>query len=136
MGQHYTHFTSEKRAAFLAFLASGGTVAAAARSIGMSRMNAYLTRDADPAFAAEWDAAIDEGTEQLEQVAIQRGIEKSDVLLIFMLKGRKPDTYRDNLNLKHSGDAEQPIVTEHRTNPTAVKAAEDAYIAARNSPSE
>jgi hypothetical protein len=131
MGQQYTHFTPEKRVAFLAHIAAGGTVTAAARSIAMSRRNAYFVRDADPEFAAAWDDAWEEGTERLEQVAIERGMEKSDVLLIFMLKGRKPDTYRDNASVKLSGDPDAPIVTQQKADPDALRAAELAYLAAR-----
>src|SRR5207253_2000949 len=38
----------------------------------------------------------------LEAVAIKRAHDGSDVLLIFLLKARRPDVYRDNHRVEHT----------------------------------
>jgi transposase-like protein len=148
-----TKLTREKEAAFLDVLARGGSVTKAARTVGLSRQAMYQRRDADAQLAARWDAAWQEGIETLEDEGIRRateGVTKekgvyfrgdlvateveinySDTLLMFFLKGRKPDTYRDNASVKLSGDASAPIVTQQKADPDAIRAAELAYLAAR-----
>lgn len=97
---------------FLVSLASYGNVTAAASAAGVSRGFAYESRHDDPAFASDWDAALDIGTSALEDEARRRafeGVEKpiyqggslvgqvqeySDTLLIFLLKAHRPK-YRD-----------------------------------------
>lgn len=55
-----TRWTGAKAAAFLKALASHGKVAAAARSVGMSRQAAYRLRARAPKFAEMWDWAMRE----------------------------------------------------------------------------
>lgn len=57
-------------------------------------LDGALFRCAD-AFAAEWDEAVDEGTDVLEDVAFRRAVDGSDRLLIFLLKARRPEKFRD-----------------------------------------
>ena len=134
-----TKFTLQKRDAFLAVLSRGGTATKAARAAGITRVRAYQVRDEDPDFAARWDAAWAEGTETMEDdghrrategVTREKGVyhrgllvgtevvtEYSDTLLMFMLKGRKPDTYRETLKHQVGGDPtnDTPIlVREYR----------------------
>jgi hypothetical protein len=42
-----------------------------------------------------WDAARESGTDLLEDCARRRAIERSDTLLIFLLKARRPHVYRE-----------------------------------------
>ncbi len=130
MPENPTKLTPEKCDDFFGILAEGGSVTKAARAIRMSRVYLYEVRASDPAFAARWDDAWQQGSETLVDVAVSRGVDKSDNLLMFVIKQRLPE-FRDSMSLKHSGDAENPIVTEQRTNPGAVKAAEDAYLIAQ-----
>ena len=124
-----TKLTLQKRAQFLHCLRLGDTVTHAAERICLARGYMYQLRAADPAFASEWTLAIEEGTELLEQAALtrgrdgwdepvyQRGIQVgvirkySDVLLMFMLKGRLPEKYREHLsaNVNISGVAVKAI---------------------------
>ncbi len=103
-----TKFTAKKRETFLSMLAEGWSVTKACRAIGISRRCAYDHRSADADFAAEWDAAWEEGGDVIEDEMLRRaveGVEKpvyqggvlvglvqeySDTLMIFALKGRKP----------------------------------------------
>ena len=114
--------TQKRRAAFLASLSEGFSVGGSAIKAGMSRRAAYEWREADEAFARDWDAAVEEGTELLEDEARRRafeGTEKpvfqngqlvghiqeySDTLLIFQLKARRPEKYRDNHKVDLTGD--------------------------------
>lgn len=120
------HPTAKKRARFLAALAGCGNVTRAAEAAGIHRDTAYAWRHADPAFAADWDSAFDEAAPVLEEEAFRRahdGVEEpltcgkglvldadgvpvtvhrySDTLLMFLLKGVKPEKYRENV--RHSG---------------------------------
>lgn len=107
------YVTRRNKKSFLEAFARIGIVTPAAAEIGISRQTVYDWRKADPEFAAEMDAACEESTDLMEQEAHRRGVagydkpvyqggvlvgtirEHSDTLLIFMLKARRPETYRD-----------------------------------------
>lgn len=115
--------TPERQSAFLAALASsGGNVTRACEAVDISRLCAYKWRDNDPEFAEAWDHAKQVGADVLEDEAIRRaheGVDEpvfykgkklrttvrkySDTLLIFLLKGARPDKYRDNAKIEHTG---------------------------------
>lgn len=118
---HYTEWTPEKAADFLELIAQGHTATHAAEQCRVSRSAAYKHRESDKLFAAAWKDAEAAGTEVLEEEAFRRAkqgvlepvyqggskvgtIRKySDTLLIFLLKARKPETYRENATVKHEG---------------------------------
>ena len=87
--------TERQRAKFLLALAQGWSVTKAAKAGGIPRQTAYNWREADEAFARAWDDAIEAGTDMLEDVAIKRAKAKSDTLLIFSLKARRPEKFKD-----------------------------------------
>ena len=86
------------------------------------RASAYEWRDDDPKFAQEWKKAIEVGADLLEEEALRRAVqgvqrpvyqggrlvgnvrEYSDTLLIFLLKGAKPQKYAERTNHNHSGN--------------------------------
>ena len=84
------------RPAFLAALADCGVVRYAAEEAGVSRRTAYRAREADESFRDGWDDALQAGADALEAEARRRALSGSDTLLIFLLKGARPATYRDN----------------------------------------
>lgn len=110
-----------KKAAFLAAYAKLGNVTSAAKVAKCDRPTVYVWRREDPGFATAMNEAAEEATEHLEAEARRRAVrgtlrpvfhqgeqcgvirEYSDTLLIFLLKGRKPETYRDNSKVEHSG---------------------------------
>jgi hypothetical protein len=94
-----TKLTAKKRGRFLEVLAGGGSVTAGAAAIAVSRTALYNLRASDDSFAAEWDAAIEAGTDALEDEAVKRAKESSDTLLIFLLKGRRPQKFKDKVEL-------------------------------------
>lgn len=111
--------TPQKQARFLEALAAYGNVTQAAKACGMARRTLYDWRREDAAFAAAWDEASELGANALEDEARRRAFkgtlkpvyqrgekvgtvrEYSDTLLIFLLKGAKPEKYRENV--RHSG---------------------------------
>ena len=125
--------------AFLAAFAEFGIVTAACGEAGISRQTAYKRREDDELFARLWTDVETVTTERMEAEARRRAVEGwvereefetvrnketgelerhpsvivrkySDTLLMFMLKARRPDTYRERV--EHTGAGGGPI--EHR----------------------
>ncbi|MBT5879739.1 MAG: hypothetical protein HOH46_11835 [Rhodospirillaceae bacterium] len=87
----------------------------------------YEWKEKDEAWRDSWEQAWHLGVDALEEEALRRGVEGflepvwyngeivghrrkySDNLLIFMLKGRRPGTFRDNASIEHSGQAGAPL---------------------------
>lgn len=106
---------------FIQRLSETGNISASCRKAGITRQRAYQVRDEDVAFAQAWDEALVISVENLELEARRRAelgvlepvyhqgaqvgtISKySDTLMIFLLKAHKPDMYRDNQHVQHSG---------------------------------
>jgi hypothetical protein len=127
--------TPARRARFLAHLAEGHAVKYAAEAVRLSRNRLYELRQTDPAFAAAWAAAEDAGTEVLEEAARRRAVEGvvhetpiyyqgdhvgtvvetkySDGLLMFLLKARRPEKYRERQDVHHSGRVDLPVQVSH-----------------------
>lgn len=116
------HVPSDWQGRFLKALAQYGNVSYAAKYAGVSRGHAYETRNADPGFAVQWSDALDQSADVLEKEAWRRAVqgtkrkkgiyyegeqiatevitEYSDTLLIFLLKGARPQKFRDNQHLE------------------------------------
>lgn len=90
----------KKIEAFLSVLREGSSVTAACRAVDISTPTAYKWRQEIPEFAAAWEAAIESGTDLLEDEAKRRALKTSDTLLIFLLKGRRPEKFRDNMKVQ------------------------------------
>lgn len=124
-----TDRTPKKRAAFLtSLIETGGNVSRACEAAGIARQRVYEWRSADADFAAAWDEAVEAGTDELEEEARRRAYEGvdepvfyqgetcgtvrkySDTLLIFLLKGRRPDKYRDSVKHEVGGADGGPVV--------------------------
>lgn len=111
---------------FLKHFAEYGNVTAAAKAAGVERNTVYVWQERDDQFVAAFREAEIMATETLEQEARRRaveGVEKqrrvfdnrgnlideyteyqySDTLLIFLLKARAPEKYRDRIGVEHSG---------------------------------
>lgn len=89
-----------------------GTVTQACRVTGIGRTTVYDRRNADDQFAQAWTEVEDETTEAMEREAYRRAVDGfdrngerhySDTLLIFMLKARRPEKYRDQVKVEHAG---------------------------------
>jgi hypothetical protein len=117
---------------FLAALAAGGVVAAAASAAGISRTQAYRCKSENPEFAKKWtdalESAIDAAESELYRRAVQ-GVEKpvyycgtqcgtvreySDALLKFYLASRRRSVFGEQVQHEHSGPGGQPISVSHQ----------------------
>lgn len=121
-------FAAKKRQKFLEALATCGNVTSAAREAGITPRRLYQVRAKDEAFATEWDECAELGTQALEDEARRRAYEGvlepvtsvkgivhnddgtplmvrkySDTLLIFLLKGSRPQKYRERSDVRVSG---------------------------------
>jgi hypothetical protein len=106
--------SGKDRDCFLEAVAHGWSVTAAAQRAGHPRSTFYLLRDRDEEFKAAWAEAIEAGTEVLEDEARRRAVDGYDEetfdgegqllrrvrrydspLLQLLLRGRRPDKYRE-----------------------------------------
>jgi hypothetical protein len=114
------------RTPFLAALCKSPNVTGAAKAAGIKRDAAYDAYHADPAFAADWESAINAALDIAEGELYRRAVkgikrpatiagrrelitEHSDTLLIFLLKSHRPGIYRETLRQEHSGPGGGPI---------------------------
>ena len=98
--------THPKKRAFLLAYMQTGVVTAAAKAAKIDRRTVYNWLDSDPDFAEAMEQAKEAVVDMLEHEAIKRATTgKSDTLLIFLLKGMKPEKYSDRLRaeIEHSG---------------------------------
>lgn len=96
--------TDRARETFLESLRLVPNVSAASRAAGFGRSAAYQWRNEDSEFAMEWDEAIEESIDSLEQVAFERAKDQSDRMLEILLKAHRPDKYVEKRLVEHSGD--------------------------------
>lgn len=146
--------TLEKEREFLEALASTCSVAKACTIAKITRQRVYEWREEDPDFAIAWERAKQLGADVLEDEAVRRahqGIGKpiyykgelvdtvreySDTLLIFLLKGAKPDIYKDRISSEVSGPGGGPLTIDS-DQPSTLAAIIAAGIARANAkPSE
>jgi hypothetical protein len=131
----------EWKAAFLTALGEHGMVTLACQTIGIGRSTAYEARQSDEQFALAWADVEELTTEKMEREAYRRAVEGvqrdvlfqgdkvgeerhySDTLLIFMLKSRRPDRYRDNVKIEHSGTVAHRLEAPEDAQRRAVQAA-------------
>lgn len=109
--------TPEKLAPFLGLIAQGYTISHAAKVAGFSRYAVYRLKADNAAFADALAEAEEAGTQFLEEEARRRAVEGverplvsngqviatvrdySDTLLIFLLKARRPNVYRERFSV-------------------------------------
>ena len=138
--------TAATRARFLEVLATTANISRAIEAVKAERSAIYAWRREDEDFAKDWDAALDLGTDVLEDEAIRRGHEGvdrpvyqggknvgtvreySDALLVTMLKARRPDKFKDRMAAELTGKNGGPIV--HRVDLTGLTDEELAAVEA------
>lgn len=117
--------TPRRRERFLAALREQPNVTRAARAVNVTRRATYNWREADEQFAQEWDDAIQEGCDRLEEEAWRRahdGVEEgvyyqgdkvdtvrrySDRLMERLLEAHRPERFRHRHEL--SGPGGEPL---------------------------
>ena len=87
--------TGKQRTVFLAALEQGYSVTFARKKAGLDRATVKAWRSGDDGFAEAWDAAVEAGTDLLEDLARERVATGGDSLLMFLLKSRRPEKYRE-----------------------------------------
>ena len=110
---------------FLAFLARNGNVTLSAQEAGIARATAYDALQTDKVFSQAWEDAMEQASDVLEREAWRRAAEGvdqpvfyrgevvghvrkySDVLLMFLLNGARPDKYRERLATPSAGKTEE-----------------------------
>ena len=86
---------SKRKTAFLEQFARAGTIAGACRLVGISRECVTSWRNNDPAFEqAFMDTELDI-TNTLESRAMSQAMNGDTPLIMFLLKARRPDMYRE-----------------------------------------
>jgi hypothetical protein len=119
-----------RKAVFLQALTDTHQVVEAAAAAEVGRSTVYEWRASDVAFASAWADVLEASTELLEREAFRRAAEGtdkpvyhqgelvdtykefSDVLLMFLLKARRPDVYRESHKLELGGVDGAPISAE------------------------
>ena len=91
-------FDPVRQALFLQALQDKPIVGRAARKAGVTVGMAYGMRKRSEVFAAAWDEALCASVDALEECAIDRAMSKSDKLLEMLLKGMRPETYREKVD--------------------------------------
>ena len=74
-----------------------GTLSEAAKSIGIDRRTPYEWMERDPEFTEAYLRAKEIVADKLEDHAMKRAYEGSDILTMFLLKGHRPWKYSDNV---------------------------------------
>lgn len=123
----FQHISHMKKRAFLAAYAECGTVTHAAEIAGISRRMVQYWKKDDPEFAEAFRVAEEKAADRLEQEARRRAIEGvpqpvfykgrkvgtiqkySNNLLMFLLKGARPEKYRERVTQEITGKNGGPI---------------------------
>lgn len=103
---------------FIETLEAQGTVLHAAKAAGVSRWTAYRWRHEDLEFAFEWDQALENAVDVVENSLYQKAVSGDVICMIFYLKAHRP-IYRDRLNIdieQVRGEIEERIA-QFRENP-------------------
>lgn len=119
------------KVAFIRKLAETGNVTEACRGLLFSRKTLYEWKESHDAFRKLWDEALDIATDALETEARRRAVDGwdepvyhqgkkvgkikrySDRMLEILLKGHRPEKFRERVDLKHSGRVTlEQLVTE------------------------
>lgn len=131
MGRKVSNITPEKRKElFLDQLRKEPNITKAAKAAGYARRYIYALKEKDPDFAAAWEDALQESLDLCEGELHRRAFrgtlkpvfqgggevgkirEYSDTLAIFLMKAHRPEKYRENWNVQHTGRDGGPIETQ------------------------
>ncbi len=93
----------EPQRRFLAAYGKLGAVTYACQAAGIYPSTFYRWKRDDEEFAQSVRALDDEVTDRLEAEAHRRAMARSDTLLIFLLKARRPEVYRERRDVTVEG---------------------------------
>lgn len=143
MARRTVRMIQHKKTKFLEAYARLGTASGAAEETGISRAT-HRRWLASEAYRKAFEAAEDEATELLEREALRRAVDGreepiyfngvqvgttrkySDVLLIFLLKAKRPDVYRERYDARISASlnvqSAVKVIHEYHDQPAAIEA--------------
>lgn len=139
---------------FLAALALTGNVTKAAKAVKKDRATVYRYRKESKEFAQMWDEAMEEAADLLESEARRRAVtgtlepvfhkgvkvgavrKYSDTLLIFLMKGARPDKYADRHKVDAKVKVEDRRVNLDRLSPDDLNALDELLTRAIDDSSE
>jgi hypothetical protein len=116
-----------KKSAFLAAFRATASVVKAAKAVRLERGMHYQWLASDPAYGKAFEDARIHAVQILEDEAVRRAhegylepiyyqgeevgvvLKYSDALLMFLLRGWKPERYRERAEVEHSGPGGGPI---------------------------
>lgn len=126
-GGKHDPFDDDRAEKFLEALRQSPNISAAARAARVCRSTVYDWRESNAEFAAAWNDALAEAIDNLEGECYRRSFqgvtkpvfykgeecggiqEYSDTLAIFLLKGHRPERYREKF--EHTGEISfRPVV--------------------------
>jgi len=109
-----TYFSPEERQeTYLMNLGYLGTVTGALETVGARNEQLAEWRRSVPGFLEREEEVRQAFADRLEAAAIQRAMKKSDLLMMFLLKGLRPEKYRENRSVEVSGPGGRPIEHHH-----------------------
>lgn len=100
--QAVTDKSADKKKAFLEALCEKYSVYHSCKTVSIARSTAYEWRKTDTQFADDWDAAIDNAVDALEASLYERAKSSDTTAAIFLLKGAKPEKYRERYESSQS----------------------------------
>lgn len=120
---------------------TGGNIARACRAASVARSTVYDHKKKDEEFSRKWNEAVEQGVDELEQEARRRAFkgtlkpvfykgakvgtvrEYSDTLMIFLLKGNRPEKYKERHEIEHGGE----VGIKHSLDAQTIKDINEAY---------
>ena len=100
---------TEKKLLFLQGLRESGTVLHAVEFAHIARNTAYLWRNLDAQFKADWDAALEDCTDKIERSLYNQAVsEKNVVATIFYLKHNRAK-YREETRIIVAKEVDETI---------------------------
>lgn len=118
--------------AFFAALEECGSVKEACKAAEISRVYVYRMKREDSRFAERWEQALEAGADTLEDEARRRamaGVSKgSDVLLMFLLKGLRPQRWRESRAVMSPAELNKLIELEFEKRDRARQAEEASPV--------
>ncbi len=85
---------------FLEAMRATGNVRLSADAAGVDRTTPYRLAQRDPSFQAAWAEAEQDAIDVLEATARQRALSSSDQLLMFLLRGLRPERYGSAVDVR------------------------------------
>lgn len=98
----------KRQSRFLKAYAQIGVISVAAKAAQVKLSWVYRWKK-DPKFIKKMDRAFEQFVDMIEYAAINRGLEKSDTLLLNVLRANRPEKYGPKIDLKNRIELDEPV---------------------------